>query len=253
MVSSRRQSIGHALHPGCPVSPARTVFGWHSNIVFIVFEGGEGAGKTTQCRALAAYLQEQHGLQVVFTSEPGGTELGAEIRRIVVDGGDIPAKAEALLFLADRAVHVEEVIRPALAAGKVVICDRFVDSTVVYQGIVRGLGKMWIGMISSWITGTIVPDLTILLDVDPQIGVARARWRGDTNRFDDEDATVHRRIRSGFLDVAKAKTNVRKRRYAIVDASRSADLVTRDVRVAAECVLVDSQHLARLVAAGQPE
>ncbi len=224
-------------------------------IVFIVFEGGEGSGKTTQALALAAYLQEQHDLQVVLTSEPGGTDLGAEIRRIVVDGGDIPAKAEALLFLADRAVHVEEVIRPALEAGKVVICDRFVDSTAIYQGVVRGLGKMWINMISTWITDKLVPDLTVLLDVDPQIGVARARWRGDTNRFDEQDLAVHQRIRAGFLSLAKTKSTIRHRRYAVIDASRDdAGLIAKEVRVAAECILHDARcRPLRLTTAGQPE
>ncbi len=188
--------------------------------VFVVFEGGEGAGKSTQVERLAAKLRAE-GRDVVVTREPGATEVGARIRRLVLDKGDTPApRAEALLYAADRAHHVATVVRPALARGAVVISDRYVDSSLAYQGAGRTLPVSEISWLSSWATGGLKPDLVVLLDVDPGVGLGRVDARGQgQDRLESESRAFHERVRYAFLDLAAADP----KRYLVLDAARPPD------------------------------
>ncbi|MFY1635679.1 dTMP kinase [Solwaraspora sp. WMMB335] len=189
--------------------------------VFVVFEGGEGAGKSTQVAALAEVLHER-GREVVETREPGATGLGQKIRRLVLAAGtESPsARAEALLYAADRAHHVSTVVRPALARGAVVISDRYIDSSLAYQGVGRTLPVEEISWLSSWATGGLKPDLVVLLDVEPQVGLRRAQGRGaGADRLESESLAFHERVRYAFLDLAAADP----RRYLVLDATRPVD------------------------------
>lgn len=168
--------------------------------LFVVFEGGEGAGKSTQVAQLAARLI-QDGDLVVVTREPGGTTLGVTFRGLLLDAGPVPPRAEALLFAADRAVHAES-IRRQLAAGRTVICDRYEDSSIAYQGAGRGLGEAQTAGLSHWATGGLHADLTVLLDVDPQVGLNRAAGVGRPDRIEREQLEFHTRVREGFLTLA---------------------------------------------------
>jgi dTMP kinase len=190
--------------------------------LFIAFEGGEGAGKSTQIERAAAALRSDGagGRDVVTTREPGGTELGRELRRVVLDpAGDITPRAEALLYAADRAHHVATVIAPALAAGAVVLTDRFVDSTLAYQGAGRGLSVDAARVLTDWATDGLLPDLTVLLDVDPQVGLGRAGARGRLDRLEAASLDFHETVRAGFRGLAAAAPE----RYLVLDATRSAD------------------------------
>ncbi|MEU4238858.1 dTMP kinase [Actinoplanes sp. NPDC026619] len=191
--------------------------------VFVVFEGGEGAGKSTQVSRLASVLQEQ-GHDVVVTREPGATDVGARIRHLVLDKGDAPApRAEALLYAADRAHHVATVVRPALARGAVVISDRYVDSSLAYQGAGRTLPVAEISWLSSWATGGLKPDLVVLLDVDPGVGLSRVDSRGQgQDRLESESRAFHERVRYAFLDLAAADP----KRYLVLDAGRPAEEIS---------------------------
>ncbi|MET3636868.1 dTMP kinase [Curtobacterium oceanosedimentum] len=197
---------------------------------FITLEGGDGAGKTTQAELLTAWLEE-HGRTVVRTREPGGTELGQRIREMVLhERGHVAPRAEALLYAADRAHHVETVVRPALARGEVVLQDRYIDSSVAYQGVARGLGADRIRSVSDWAADGLVPDLTVLLDLDVTVGRSRvAAARGDVfDRLESEAAAFHETVRRAFLDAADAEPE----RFLVVDAGQSADAVQRTVRSA---------------------
>jgi len=197
---------------------------------FITLEGGDGAGKTTQVELLTAWL-EAHGRTVVRTREPGGTELGQRIREMVLhERGHVAPRAEALLYAADRAHHVETVLRPALLRGDVVLQDRYIDSSVAYQGVARGLGAERIRSVSEWAADGLVPDLTVLLDLDVTVGRARvAAARGDTfDRLESEAATFHETVRRAFLDAAAAEPA----RFLVVDAAAPTDDVQRAVRTA---------------------
>lgn len=194
---------------------------------FITFEGGEGVGKSTQIDRLAERLRAA-GREVVVTREPGGTELGRAIRSLLLDpSGHVTARAEALLYAADRAHHVETVIQPALAAGKVVICDRYADSTFAYQGAGRSLDAERVRQIMGFAVGGRWPDLTILLDADPRIALARARGEGSGDRIEAEGLAFHDAVRRGFLALAAAEPQ----RFAVIDASASLDEI--ESRVAA--------------------
>ena len=187
---------------------------------FITFEGGEGTGKTTQIKLLAEALQRA-GINVITTREPGGSKGGEAIRQLVVSGNADrwqPA-TEALLFMAARLDHVETVIKPALANGNWVLCDRFFDSTLVYQGIAKHVGVEWLRGIYHQLLGNFAPDLTLLLDMDPAAGLKRATARGNKteSRFESMGLEYHRRIREGFLSLAKAHGE----RIRIIDASAS--------------------------------
>lgn len=191
--------------------------------IFITFEGGDGAGKSTQAELLGQWLEER-GREVVRTREPGGTRLGAELRRVLLHGGeeigDVDARAEALLYAADRAQHVAKVVRPALERDAAVVQDRYIDSSLAYQGAGRVLDVAEIRGISEWAAGGLWPDLTILLDLDPSTGAERRRARGGTaDRLEAEAIEFHSAVRDGFRALAKADPH----RYLVVDASHPVD------------------------------
>jgi dTMP kinase len=194
--------------------------------LFIAFEGGEGVGKSTQIAAAAAWLRDQ-GHEVVVTREPGGTPLGGELRRLLLEpDGHVTPRAEALLYAADRAQHVDTVIRPALAAGRVVLTDRYVDSTLAYQGAGRGLADT--RLVTGWATGGLLPDLTVLLDLDPATGLRRAGARATPDRLEAASLAFHEAVRAGFLALAAEAPQ----RYAVIDAAGDPDAVADAVRSA---------------------
>jgi dTMP kinase len=209
--------------------------------LFVVFEGGEGAGKSTQAVKLAAWLRVEEGRDCVLTREPGATQVGARIRGILLDKSSdgLAPRAEALLYAADRAHHVGSVIRPALARGEVVISDRYIDSSLAYQGAGRALPVDEIGWLSEWATGGLVPDLVVLLDVDPATGLARVSERGEADRLEAEAVTFHQRVRQGFLDLAEANPH----RYLVLDARTDPDALAEAVR----------QRVSGLLRAQRPE
>lgn len=179
---------------------------------FVVFEGGEGAGKSTQEALLADALRER-GRTVVQTREPGGTPAGEAIRHVVLspDFTGLDVRAEALLFAAARGEHADKVIRPALERGDVVLCDRYLDSSVAYQGFARGLGPKRIRDLSLWATQELVPDLTIVLDIDPVEGLGRFEER---DRLESEPMAYHRQVRAAFLAMAEEQPD----RYLVLNA-----------------------------------
>jgi len=182
--------------------------------LFITFEGGEGCGKSTQSRLLLKKLEQQN-IPVVLTHEPGGTVLGNELRKVLKRrrGSFILPQAELFLVAASRAQLVAEVIHPALEEGKVVICDRFTYSTLVYQGYGRGLELSFVETVNNVATGNLKPDLTILLDISPDQGLARKRSLRD--RFEMEDLSFHRRVREGYLKMVAVESE----RWLVIDAS----------------------------------
>ncbi len=200
--------------------------------LWVTFEGGDGAGKTTQAALLEQWLQQQ-GRTVVRTREPGGTEVGVLIRDIVLHHrGDIAPRAEALLYAADRAHHVATLVRPALARGEVVIQDRYLDSSVAYQGAGRVLDADEVRRLSLWATEGALRDVTVLLDLDP--AAARERLDADDKPFDRleaERADFHERVRAGFLSLAASEPE----RFVVIDARLPVDEIAARVqrRVAA--------------------
>lgn len=200
---------------------------------FVVFEGGEGVGKSTQVARLASFLRAQ-GHRVVCTREPGSTPVGKAIREILLDPatGALDHHTEALLYAADRAEHVATVVRPALARGDVVISDRYVDSSLAYQGAGRALAVNEVADLSSWATGGLHPDLTVVLDVAPEVGLARF---DGADRLEAESLDFHRRVRQGFLDRVAAEPH----RYAVVDADQDVEIIEAEVRT---CVLNRLEH-----------
>ena len=193
---------------------------------FVTVDGGEGAGKTTQMGFMREYL-ERRGCRVVVTREPGGTSLGEEIRALLLghrDGG-MTLTAETLLMFAARAEHLERVIRPALATGCWVLCDRFTDATYAYQGGGRGLPLERIAVLEEWVQGALRPDLTLLLDVPVATGLMRAGRRGVADRFEREDVDFFERVRAMYLERAAHEPD----RYRIVDASQSVEVVQAEV------------------------
>jgi dTMP kinase len=188
--------------------------------LFVVFEGGEGAGKSTQVRLLTEALRAD-GRDVVVTREPGATDVGARIRQLVLDGTEVSPRAEALLYAADRAQHVATVIRPALARGAVVVSDRYVDSTLAYQGAGRTLPPDDLRWLSNWATRGLRPDLVVLLDVAPAVGLGRVGDRGSPDRLEGESADFHERVRLAFLDLAAGDAG----RYLVLDAARPAESI----------------------------
>lgn len=201
---------------------------------FLTFEGMDGCGKTTQLRLLAQHLRE-NGRDVVETVEPGGTEIGRQIRRILLDPANtaIHARTELLLYFASRAQNVEEVIRPALAEGKIVLCDRFTDSTLVYQGCGRGLDPAIVRDLDRIACQGLQPHATILIDIDLDTSLARAKRRNERfgqseSRIDDESAAFHENVRRGYLDLAAAEP----RRFILIDGRGGIGEVARHIREA---------------------
>jgi len=175
---------------------------WSERGLFVVLEGGDGAGKTTQSRVLMEWLANR-GVTALTTYEPGDSAVGQQIRRIVLDpaGGEVDHRAEALLYAADKAQHLYEVVEPALARGEVVVCDRYVDSMLAYQGAGRALSLAEVEQVARWATGNLRPHLTVLLDVDPEQAVSRKR---DPDRVEGAGAQFHGRVRQYLLDLAAA-------------------------------------------------
>jgi dTMP kinase len=222
---------------------------------FIVFEGGDGSGKSTQVQHLADLLLSQ-GRDVVVTREPGATEIGVRIRKLLLEGAAGPVgaaaltpRAEALLYAADRAHHVASVVRPALARGAVVISDRYVDSSLAYQGAGRTLPVDEVSWLSSWATGGLKPDLVVLLDIDPSVGLRRIDRRGAVDRLESESVSFHERVRYGFLDLAAAEPN----RYLVLDANRSPEAVAAAVADRVSSMLPELPALPEVPAIAVPE
>ena len=195
--------------------------------LFITLEGGDGSGKTTQMGALTEWLQGR-GRTVVQAREPGGTDLGLELREIVLHRrGHIAPRAEALLYAADRAHHIATVVRPALERGDVVIQDRYLDSSVAYQGAGRVLDPTEVRELSLWATEGLLPHLTVLLDLDPALGRERldaSRTRYD--RLEAEEADFHERVRAAYLALAEAEPG----RFLVLDATRPVDELQASIR-----------------------
>jgi dTMP kinase len=187
---------------------------------FIVFEGGDGAGKSTQVKQLTEKLTKLKET-VVITREPGGTELGKKIREILLDQNEfeVSPRMEALLFAADRSINMSQIIKPALEKGNVVIADRHIDSSIAYQGVGRGLGAQTIEEISRWATQEIVPDLTVLLDVDANTGQSRLETK---DRLDRESTDFHTKVNQAFRDLAKANPD----RYIVIDATKPVEEIS---------------------------
>ena len=187
---------------------------------FVVFEGGDGAGKSTQVKQLTEKLTKLNET-VVKTCEPGGTELGKKIREILLDQNEfeVTPRMEALLFAADRSINMSQIIKPALEKGNVVIADRHIDSSIAYQGVGRGLGAQTIEEISRWAVQGIVPDLTVLLDVDANTGQSRLQTK---DRLDRESNDFHTKVNQAFRDLAKANPD----RYIVIDAGKSVEEIS---------------------------
>jgi dTMP kinase len=204
--------------------------------VFITFEGPEGSGKTTQIAALKTWLGTQ-ALDVLITREPGGTDIGGRVRSILLDpvATEMQPRTEVLLFSAARAQLVDQVIRPHLAQGAVVICDRYADSTMAYQGYGHGLDRGMLSLITAFATGGLVPDLTVFLDIAVETGLLRkqqddlSQW----NRMERKSLAYHQRVRSGYLEMASAEPG----RWLVLDATQPFDVVQRAVRRRVAAVL----------------
>jgi dTMP kinase len=204
---------------------------------FVSFEGGDGTGKSTQIHALENYLIER-GRACLVTREPGGTSLGKLLRQVLLEVSDreIAPATELYLYLADRAQHVSEVIRPALAAGKIVLCDRFTDSTLAYQGYGRGIDLKLLGLLNGFADGGVRPDLTILMDCPVAVGRARTSRRpsaeGQTgqDRFEREANEFHEKIRAGFLTMARAEPD----RFRVIDSTHPREDVAREIQQIAD-------------------
>ncbi len=201
--------------------------------MFITLEGIEGAGKTTQVKHIVAYLKSK-GYGCVVTREPGATHIGKKIRKILLDpeSRDLDPLTELLLYMADRVQHVKEIITPALSAGKVVLCDRFFDATVVYQGYARGIDIGLINKVHELVLDGLKPDITILLDLPVEIGLSRA-WEqiktgtrnGNETRFEEETLAFHQKVRASYLKLASLEPD----RFRIIDATQNEDKVRRDI------------------------
>jgi dTMP kinase len=200
---------------------------------FVAFEGGDGSGKSTQVRLLGAWLRAQ-GYETVLTHEPGATATGARLREVLLGGAELVPRAEALLFAADRAHHVETVVRPALLSGAVVVTDRYVDSSIAYQGAGRALASSEVAKLSRWATQGLVPDLTVVLDVDPSLG--RERRGDEPDRLESEPDDFHARVRDRFRELAHRAPS----RYLLVDGSGDPEEISDQVRARLVALLPES-------------
>jgi dTMP kinase len=196
---------------------------------FIVFEGVEGAGKTTQLHQTAKWLQTCYSDKtIIITREPGGTELGKKIRQLLLEDpdSDVGKRTELLLYGADRAQHVESVIRPQLEQGNLVLCDRFTDSTIAYQGYGRGFDRSEIDQINQLATGGLQSNLTIWLDLDVEIGLQRVLSRGKPDRMEQANLDFHKRVRKGYQELA----NIYPNRIVRIDADQSALIIQTEIQ-----------------------
>jgi dTMP kinase len=197
---------------------------------FIVFEGVEGAGKTTQIHKTAEWLQTRYGQEksISITREPGGTQLGRQIRQLLLEDpdSDVSNRAELLLYGADRAQHVESVIRPHLDRGDIVLCDRFTDSTIAYQGYGRGFDRAEIDRVNQLATGGLDSDLTIWLDLEVEIGLQRVWQRGKPDRMEQANLAFHHRVRQGYQELARSYPD----RIVRIDANQSAEIVQTEIQ-----------------------
>lgn len=207
--------------------------------LFITFEGGEGAGKSTQIRLLVKWLRK-HRVPVLLTLEPGGTKIGKRIRELLLNPKtkNLSQRAELLLYVADRAQHVDEVVLPALRSGKVVVSDRYADSSTVYQGICRNLGVKWTETLNDFATNQLMPDTAIVLDIPETLGLMRVRNRVKTDvklkgkrrivkmdRLEREKASFHKRVRQGFLYLSKKHP----KRIQVFDARQSQEALSEQI------------------------
>ncbi len=204
---------------------------------FITVEGIEGVGKSTNIDFLSSLIGEK-GYTVLVTREPGGTPMAERIRELLLEHGDepLPDIAESLLFFASRSLHVNNTIRPALDAGKWVVCDRFTDASRAYQGYGRGLGVDKINMMADWVHADLQPDLTLLLDAPAELGKERAEKRGEADRLDAEEAAFYQRVREGYLGLAAAEPA----RFAVIDASQALKHVQADITRQMDRLFVDN-------------
>ncbi|HEX4057652.1 MAG TPA: dTMP kinase [Galbitalea sp.] len=194
--------------------------------LFVTLEGGDGSGKSTQSALLAEWL-ESRGRTVVVTREPGGTELGEEIREMVLHRrGHIAPRAEALLYAADRAHHIATKVRPALERGDIVLQDRYLDSSVAYQGVGRVLDPDEVRKLSLWATEDLLPDLTILLDLDEAVGRDRLKVRTRYDRLEDEEQEFHARVRAAYLELAAAEPH----RFLVLNAAEPVEKLADAIR-----------------------
>ncbi|GAA2236615.1 dTMP kinase [Promicromonospora sukumoe] len=219
---------------------------------FISFEGGEGVGKSTQSRLLGDWLADLTGREVVLTFEPGGTALGKELRAAVMHGQDMGPRAEALIYAADRAHHVDTVVRPALERGAVVVTDRYVDSSVAYQSGGRDLPAGEVEHLSLWATKGLRTDITIVLDLDPQAAAARraaAEGKGELDRLERAGVEFHTRVRDTFLQRASADPE----RYVVIDASAPVDDIQAQIRVDVAARLGLTPVVTEAAAVGVPQ
>jgi dTMP kinase len=193
---------------------------------FITIEGSEGVGKSTNIEFISNYLKSKD-ITTIETREPGGTKTAEEIRRVLLntEGETVPEIAELLLFFAARSFHIENLIKPAINQGHYVICDRFSDATIAYQGYGRGFDVKDINIIAAWLQKKLQPDLTILLDAPAEIGMQRAKNRGSIDRMETEDISFYERVRQGYLELA----NEHKDRFVVIDASQSLKLVQAEI------------------------
>ena len=193
---------------------------------FITIEGSEGVGKSTNIEFISNYLKSKD-ITTIETREPGGTKTAEEIRRVLLntEGETVPEIAELLLFFAARSFHVENLIKPAINQGHYVICDRFSDATIAYQGYGRGFDVKDINIIAAWVQKKLQPDLTILLDAPAEIGMQRAKNRGSIDRMETEDISFYERVRQGYLELA----NEHEDRFVVIDASQSLKLVQAEI------------------------
>jgi len=206
---------------------------------FITVEGIEGVGKSTNIDFLSGLI-EKEGIEVVRTREPGGTPMAERIRGLLLEHGEetLPDTAELLLFFAARSLHVANTIRPALEAGKWVVCDRFTDASRAYQGDGRGLDMERINTLARWVQEGLEPDVTLLLDAPADIGMGRAARRGASDRLESEEISFYERVREGYLTLARAEPE----RFAIIDASQSLADVKADIHAVLRRLLDDYSH-----------
>jgi len=201
--------------------------------MFISFEGIEGSGKTTQLEYVCQLL-EKNGKKCVITREPGGTKIGEKIRSILLDrdSKNIDPVTELLLYVADRVQHIKEVIKPGVAGGRIILCDRYFDATMVYQGYARGIEKHMLKELHRLTCGNLMPDITFLLDLPPEIGLNRAWMQinrgeraGNETRFEEEKLSFHQKVRSGYLDLAEVYPS----RFHVIDAEKEVEKVRDEI------------------------